>query len=68
MRISIKITTAAAAAVIGSISFAATPAMASTPAPICESGLSTVTCSSGAGGTATLTWTIIYNGGGLRPG
>lgn len=63
MRTSLKIMMAATATAIGSLAFAATPAMASVTAPYCESGLSTLTCG-GATGTAPFTWTITDQLGG----
>jgi hypothetical protein len=57
VRTSVRIMTAAAAASIGFLAFAVTPAMASVAAPDCESGASTVVCN-GFGGTSPITWTI----------
>jgi hypothetical protein len=54
------------AAAIGSLAFAATPAMASPTPPHCESGLSTVLCT--GTGTAPFTWTLIISTYGVSSG
>jgi hypothetical protein len=58
VRTSFRIMAAAAAASVGILAFAATPAMATVAAPDCESGASTVVCNAfGAG--SPVTWTIV---------
>jgi hypothetical protein len=57
MRTSFRILTAAAATSIGFLAFAATPAMASPAAPLCDSSTGQVECDI-LGGTAPYTWTI----------
>jgi hypothetical protein len=57
MRPSFRILTAAGAISVGFLAFAATPAMASPAAPLCESGAGLVECDI-IGGTAPYTWTI----------
>jgi hypothetical protein len=64
MQTSFRTMVAGAAAAIGSLAFVVTPAMASTPTPLCFEYTTYVACSAVPGGTSPWTWTVeaLYDG------